>query len=112
MDKINFQEQADEIGIDLENLLSLYSLFVNQTESDINEMKDFISTKNSKDLRTITHHIKGASLNLEIFSLVESAKSLEAFSENEDWDQISCEFKDFKKYFIELKTHFKKVGNE
>ncbi len=112
MDRINFQEQAEEIGIDLENLLSLYNLFVDQTEGDISKMESFISLKNSKDLRSTSHHIKGASLNLEIFSLVDSAKYLEAYSESEDWNQIASEFENFKKCFVILKSHLQKVENE
>lgn len=112
MNKINLQKQADDIGIELKNLLSLYSLFIEQTEGDIAEMERQISKRDLKSMRASAHHIKGASLNLEIYSLVESAKSLETLSDDKDRDRIAAEFENFKEQFIELKSYILQVEHE
>lgn len=106
------QKQAEEIGIDVENLLSLYRLFVEQTEIDIIAMERFISEKDSQAMEASSHHIKGASLNLELYSLVECAKSLHTFAEGEEWEQITLEMENFRGFLNELKSQIQKAENE
>ena len=45
MDQIDIMKQSEEIGIDVQALLSLYNLLIDQTETDINQLKVLISEK-------------------------------------------------------------------
>jgi len=74
MKTLNLAEQADDIGIDRSTLLSLYYIFINQTETDLRELRNFIADNNRTAIREKAHHIKGASLNLEIDEIAESAR--------------------------------------
>jgi HPt (histidine-containing phosphotransfer) domain-containing protein len=112
MDGIDLKKQSEEIGIDVINLLSLYTLFVEQTESDIADMETFILGKDSKSLRDMAHHIKGASLNLELYRIVDFAKTLQELSEHSDWDGIKSVFDNLTIHFHELKKYLENLQNE
>jgi len=112
MKGIDLEKQSEEIGIDIFNLLSLYILYIEQTDGNIIEMESLIEEKNSKALRDMAHHIKGASLNLELNIMVDYAKSLQEMAEQNDWIQISSVYDQFKVYFIELKMYLEKLQHE
>lgn len=112
MEKIDLVKQAEEIGIDFATLLSLYSLYIEQTESDIKELDDSITGKDKDRIRTIAHHIKGASLNLELHSLSGIAESIQKMSEADNYnpESLSDLFSEFSRGFKELKLYIKKAG--
>lgn len=112
MDSIDFKKQSEEIGIDIKSLLSLYQLFAEQTGSDVLQLEQFINEKNAKAIRETAHHIKGASLNLELHSMVDIAKSLQLQSDSEDWLTLASLLNDFQDEFKQLQILLKKVENE
>ena len=112
MDGIDLKKQSEEIGIDIKNLLSLYILYVEQTDHDIVKMETLIAEKDSKAIRDMAHHIKGASLNLELVKMVDFTKFLQNLAEQNDWNQITTVFDQVKEYFKELKMHLEKLHNE
>jgi HPt (histidine-containing phosphotransfer) domain-containing protein len=104
MDPLNLKEQADEIGIDRETLLSLYYVFIKQTDKDLAALRNLISEKNLSDLREMAHHIKGASLNLEISAMAESARLLfEESGSGGDWGIMEEASRSLDRQFRELK---------
>lgn len=112
MDGINLKKQSEEIGIDLGNLLSLYTLYMEQTDSDLKEMESLVVHEDSKALRDMAHHIKGASLNLELSNMVNYAKSLQDLAEQSDWNRINTVHHDLKSYFSDLKKYLEKIQHE
>lgn len=112
MDRLYLQKQADDIGIDLSNLLSLYSMFIKQTSSDISDLESNLALKKTKAIQDKAHHIKGASLNLELYTFVDYAKSLQALSKTGEWEKINLVLTDLKLAFNELKSFIQKAVNE
>lgn len=109
---IDFKKQAEDIGIDVNSLLSLYSLFLEQTENDIILIESYISQKDSKSIRDVNHHIKGASLNLELYAMVEASQKISGLLDEKSWDEISIEVSQFSNELNELKSILDKVAHE
>ena len=112
MDRIDFKKQSDEIGIDIKNLLSLYQLFMDQTENDILELEQYINDHNNKSIGETAHHIKGASLNLELHSMADIAINMQKQSDCKDWDALAALLSSFKEEFNQLQILIHKAENE
>ncbi|MBI9098768.1 MAG: Hpt domain-containing protein [Spirochaetaceae bacterium] len=112
MDQIDIKKQSEEIGIDVQALLSLYNLFTDQTETDMNQLKVLISEKNAKEVKDIAHHIKGACLNLELLSMVEQAKEMEKLAISEDWETLLSVHSLFSSDLFVLKEMLSRVEHE
>ncbi|MBB6480943.1 Hpt domain-containing protein [Spirochaeta isovalerica] len=103
MKLLNLAEQAEDIGIDRSSLLSLYYIFINQTETDLKELKQLIAENNRSAIRDKAHHIKGASLNLEIEDMVESARLMVLNCDEGDISPICQEL------YLQLLTQFQNL---
>lgn len=89
MTMLNLKKQAEEIGIQKSKLLSLYQLYASQTETDIQKLEEAIGRENRKGVRQMAHHIKGASLNLELDDLSRcSQEIIDLCDSRSDWGGI------------------------
>lgn len=104
MKHLDLDQQAVEIGIDRGTLLSLYYVFIKQTEKDLVSLKELIEKKDKSSLRDLAHHIKGACLNLEINSMAESSRIIiEECIGGENWSLIKEKVSMLEQQFHELK---------
>jgi|GEM_PF-1618234 len=109
MSKIDLAKQAEEIGISAENLYELYMLFVEQTESDLIDLGKYISSGDFDNINNCAHHIKGACLNLELFSMADFAVDMQDLSKKEDNKQLLNYYSEFSNLFEELKIELVKA---
>ncbi|MDA3809682.1 MAG: Hpt domain-containing protein [Spirochaetaceae bacterium] len=112
MEKINFSQQAEEIGISLKNLIELYRLFVEQTDKDIIELNSFITEEDPDKLRDTAHHIKGACLNLELNKMVEVAVQMQLKVTEKNWENQRLLLLQFTDLLNDLKKILHKVEHE
>lgn len=103
MDITDLDRQAEEIGIDRNSLLSLYRVYMEETESDLVELSRMISGKRFGDVRAMAHHIKGASVNLEIDDLADAAASLEKLCESPSGQSLADSLDTMNFLFAELR---------
>ncbi|MBN2657344.1 MAG: Hpt domain-containing protein [Spirochaetales bacterium] len=103
MEPLNLAEQAEEIGIDRSSLLSLYYIFINQTDIDLKELRQFIAEENRAAIREKAHHIKGASLNLEIDGMARSARQMVQLCDEGDISPVCQEL------YLQLLTQFQNL---
>lgn len=106
------EKQAEEIGVDVETLIELYSLFFDQTDSDLIRFNTVIKSKDIQNVKDIAHHIKGACLSLELSTLFELAGDMEKLSEKEVWDEITSLLIIFTETLEEKKLAFNRSLNE
>ena len=109
---IDFKNQADEIGIDVNTLANLYRLFIEQTEIDIRQLEEAISIKEIRKVKEIGHSIKGSSLNLELIDFSNMAGDIEIFAEDEAWGKLAGILLKFCKSFNDLKSFLNEAVDE
>ncbi len=103
MRDIDFIGQANEIGIDKDTLISLYRLYISQTEKDLELLTNAVSDKNKQIILSIAHNIKGSSLNLELTEFSNMAHEIETLAKEETWLKIQEIYNLFLTSFKKLK---------
>lgn len=65
-----------ELEIELEDAVRLYTLFFSEMKTEIEELKSSFSKSDLKMMQNITHNIKGVSANLRIEDVSYEAKKI------------------------------------
>jgi HPt (histidine-containing phosphotransfer) domain-containing protein len=69
--------QAEEFGMDEEDVRRLYLTFLESTEQDLILLDQAFTEQDAEKLRATAHQIKGAAGNLELEVIAEAARRIE-----------------------------------
>jgi HPt (histidine-containing phosphotransfer) domain-containing protein len=86
---MNLSEQALNLGLDLEDYKSLVELFLQTTLADLKALEAAIAEKDASRVQKISHHIKGAAINLELHEIAAAAKKAERCGGSDDLVEAS-----------------------
>ncbi len=106
MTEQDLQKQADDIGIDVDSLVSFYRLYIEQTDKDLQQLKALIPEKKIDKVKDLAHSIKGASLNLELNCISETAQKIENCVMGNSWSEVVNLFEEINNEFIRIKSFF------
>ena len=84
---MNFSEQALNLGLELEDYKSLVELFLQTTSDDLKTLEAAIAEKDTSRVMQVSHHIKGAAINLELHEIAAAAKRAEQCARQDDLDE-------------------------
>lgn len=74
---MNVSELSESLGLDETELLEIIEIFVDANRADISELVAAIEESNGRKVAEAAHSIKGASANLGLAEIHETAKKLE-----------------------------------
>jgi HPt (histidine-containing phosphotransfer) domain-containing protein len=74
---MNCKELAENLGIEEEEYIELLELFVETTASNLDRLQSGLVAGDSGAVSEAAHTIKGASANLGLMEIAESAKGIE-----------------------------------
>lgn len=77
-EKYNIEAFAEELGVDLKTISSLYANYFIEMKSETGEMIKLFDEKNWTMLERVVHNIKGVSANLYINDVYEAASVFDA----------------------------------
>jgi HPt (histidine-containing phosphotransfer) domain-containing protein len=77
MTDMDIATMAEELGLEVEDVLRLIRTFLDSTEQDLVLLGQAFSDKDAEHLRVTAHHIKGAAGNLEFSEIAEAALAIE-----------------------------------
>jgi len=73
---MNIGELAENLGLEEEEYLELFELFVETSMSDMENLQTAIDEENAEKVAMASHSLKGASGNLGFMELFEVAKKI------------------------------------
>jgi HPt (histidine-containing phosphotransfer) domain-containing protein len=76
--KMNFNEMAENIGLDEQDFREMAELFVSVGVTDLEKLRDAWESRNCQGVVMSAHSLKGASANLGFTDIYEIAKRVEA----------------------------------
>jgi len=75
---VNIKEQAGKLDLEEEEYLELIDLFLKVGMSDLHELEFAVKQGKGEKVASAAHSLKGASANLRLTEIYDSARSLEA----------------------------------
>lgn len=75
---MDFKHLASKIGLDEEEFMELVELFITTTLSDLDKIKQGVSTNHPEDAEAAAHSIKGAAGNMGFDDMFALAKEMES----------------------------------
>ncbi len=75
---MNFNEMAENIGLDEQDFREMAELFVSVGVTDLARLRDACASRDCQGVLMSAHSLKGASANLGFTEIYEIAKRLEA----------------------------------
>ena len=74
---MSITEQAKSLGLEKSEYLELLDIFIKSTDSDLIKLEEAVDSGRSKEVRQLSHHIKGAACNLNLEIMIESITNIE-----------------------------------
>ncbi|HET6488303.1 MAG TPA: Hpt domain-containing protein [Syntrophales bacterium] len=75
---MNFNEMAENIGLDEQDFREMAELFVSVGVTDLSKLRDACASRDCQGVLMSAHSLKGASANLGFTEIYEIAKRVEA----------------------------------
>ena len=100
---MNFNELADNLGLEKEEYLELIELFIETGMSDINKLRFAVDEVNAENAADAAHSIKGASGNLGLTEIYELAKKVEKTCRDGMLDNVSESVQELEKMLDTVK---------
>jgi HPt (histidine-containing phosphotransfer) domain-containing protein len=75
---MNFNEMAENIGLDEQDFREMAELFVSVGVTDLDKLRDACASRDCQGVVMSAHSLKGASANLGFTEIYEIAKRVEA----------------------------------
>jgi HPt (histidine-containing phosphotransfer) domain-containing protein len=94
---MDFKHLASKIGFDEEDFMELVELFITTTLSDLEKIKQGVSTNHPEDAAAASHSIKGAAGNMGFDYMFALAKKMEVQAR-------SGSLENFDAYILDLET--------
>ncbi|MBF0204115.1 MAG: Hpt domain-containing protein [Desulfamplus sp.] len=85
---MDFKEMASNIGVEEEDIVELLEMLVDVSFTDLESFETELAAGNYKGASMAAHSIKGASGNLGLTELSETAAKLETEAKNSDPSQM------------------------
>lgn len=85
---MNFQELADNLGLEVDEYRELIELFIDTGATDFQTIQEALAGGNSEQVMRSAHTIKGAAGNLGLMDVSETAKNIEDCASNNQLDSI------------------------
>lgn len=95
-------EIAERLDLDLEDIKELMGLYLETTESDLKELKKAIKTKEIEGVHKSAHSIKGASGNLGLTDLHDTASKINDLARGNSFEGIEAMVDEFSEKFDQL----------
>ena len=73
---LNVENYAKKMGVTIEDILSLYLIFLDEMKVDLENLKKAYSNKNYETIASILHNVKGVFLNMEIYDFGNHTKNI------------------------------------
>jgi HPt (histidine-containing phosphotransfer) domain-containing protein len=86
---MNFQELAENLGLEEDEYLELLQLFIDTSGSDMIRLQSAIEVKNGEKAVVAAHSLKGAAANLGLMEIHEQAKKMEADARDNRFDDVA-----------------------
>jgi HPt (histidine-containing phosphotransfer) domain-containing protein len=83
---MNFNEMAENIGLDEQDFREMAELFVSVGVTDLEKLRDAWASHNCQGVVMSAHSLKGASANLGFTEIYEIAKRVEADARSQKLD--------------------------
>ena len=85
---MNFQELADNLGLEVDEYKELIQLFIDTGAADFQRIQDALAGCNSDQIMRSAHTIKGAAGNLGLMDVSATAKSIEDSASHNQFDHL------------------------
>jgi HPt (histidine-containing phosphotransfer) domain-containing protein len=104
---MNFQELADNLGLEVDEYRELIELFIDTGAADFQTIQEALAGGNSEQVMRSAHTIKGAAGNLGLMDVSETAKNIEDCAGKKQLDSIRTAVQILKTQFdaIEAFVH-------
>jgi histidine phosphotransfer protein HptB len=84
---MNFQELAENLGLEVDEYRELIELFIDTGSADFQKIQEALDGGNSDQVMRSAHTIKGAAGNLGLMDVSETARTIE---DNASKNQLDC----------------------
>ena len=102
------KQLADNLGLEEEEFTELFGLYKETTSSDLKELKFAISSGDAVKAHEKAHSIKGASGNLGLDKLYETAKAIDDSARVNSFDGLENMFQEFWESYEKLVKELEK----
>jgi histidine phosphotransfer protein HptB len=104
---MNFQELAENLGLEVDEYRELIELFIDTGTADFQSIQEALEGGNSEQVMRSAHTIKGAAGNLGLMDVSETAKKIEDCASKNQLDSIQTTVQILKTQFdaIEAFVH-------
>jgi HPt (histidine-containing phosphotransfer) domain-containing protein len=104
---MNFQELAENLGLEVDEYRELIELFIDTGSADYQTIQEALAGNNSEQVMRSAHTIKGAAGNLGLMDVSETAKNIEDCASKNQLDSIRTAVQILKTQFdaIEAFVH-------
>jgi HPt (histidine-containing phosphotransfer) domain-containing protein len=85
---MNFQELAENLGLELDEYRELIELFIDTGSADFRTIQEALAGGNSEQVMRSAHTIKGAAGNLGLVDVSDTAKNIEDSASKNQLDSI------------------------
>jgi histidine phosphotransfer protein HptB len=85
---MNFQELADNLGLEVDEYRELVELFVDTGSTDFHKIKEALEQRDADLVMRSAHTIKGAAGNLGLMEVSETAKIIEDTARDNKLDEL------------------------
>ncbi len=85
---MNFQELADNLGLEVDEYRELIELFINTGAADFQKIREGMASSDADQVMRSAHTIKGAAGNLGLMDVSETAKTIEENANNHQLDGL------------------------
>lgn len=99
---MNIKKLAEDLGLEEEEYLELFVLFVKTGRSDIEKLQAAIEAGDAEKIASTAHSLKGACGNLGFMELHEIAGEIVEKARNNQLEGISGSFKALKEKFYSI----------
>ena len=101
---------AENLGLEEEEFTELFSLYKETTSSDLKELKFAIRAGDAEKAHEKAHSIKGASGNLGLNELYETAKAIDDRARVNSFDGLENMFQEFWESYEKLVRELEKAN--
>jgi HPt (histidine-containing phosphotransfer) domain-containing protein len=99
---MNFKELAESLGLDEEEYLEIFGLFVETGRTDLETIQSAIEEMNASEVERAAHSFKGASGNIGLMDLYEIAAEIVQKARNNQLEGIGERVESLRNKFEEI----------
>ena len=101
---MDFSIPAERLGLDVDEFIELVELFLETGADDLSGLESAAADNDIQAVVERSHSIKGASGNLGLNDIFETAKDIEARARSNSLESIDSSISDIKQYLENIKN--------